>query len=183
VKSGYPDRLVAETQTMFLRAWRWLTLMFVALSLAPALGHFLEMPAKMRYDGPLWLTISQTLYGGFGKVGGAFEAGAIFTTVVLVLLVRGRRPAFGWSLLAMLCVLLSHVAFWIWLAPVNATVAASTLATLPDNWMALRSKWEYTHAARAVLQAIALGALTLSIIGETPARARKEGHRLTPSAS
>jgi hypothetical protein len=102
---------------------------------------------------------------------------------VLVLLVRGRRPAFGWSLLAMLCVLLSHVAFWIWLAPVNATVAASTLATLPDNWMALRSKWEYTHAARAVLQAIALGALTLSIIGETPARARKEGHRLTPSAS
>lgn len=102
---------------MFLRTWRWLTLMFVALSLAPALGHLLEMPAKMRYEGPLWLTISQTLYGAFGTVGGAFEAGAVITTVVLVLLVRRRHPAFGWTLLAALCVLLAHAAFWIWLAP------------------------------------------------------------------
>jgi hypothetical protein len=31
---------------MFLRSWRWLTPMFVALSLAPALGHLLEMPAE-----------------------------------------------------------------------------------------------------------------------------------------
>lgn len=153
---------------MFLRTWRWLTLMFVALSLAPALAHLLEMPAKMRYEGPLWLTISQTLYGAFGTVGGAFEAAAVFTTVVLVLLVRRRHPAFGWTLLAALCMLLAHAAFWIWLAPVNATVAASTLATLPENWTALRSQWEYTHAARAVLQAVALGALAFSVVAETP---------------
>lgn len=153
---------------MFLRTWRWLTLMFVALSLAPALAHLLEMPAKMRYEGPLWLTISQTLYGAFGTVGGAFEAAAVFTTVVLVLLVRRRHPAFGWTLLAALCMLLAHAAFWIWLAPVNATVAASTLATLPENWTALRSQWEYTHAARAVLQAVALGALAFSLVAETP---------------
>ena len=153
---------------MFLRTWRWLTLMFVALSLAPALAHLLEMPAKMRYEGPLWLTISQTLYGAFGAVGGAFEVAAVFTTVVLVLLVRRRHPAFGWTLLAALCMLLAHAAFWIWLAPVNATVAASTLATLPENWTALRSQWEYTHAARAVLQAVALGALAFSVVAETP---------------
>jgi hypothetical protein len=153
---------------MFLRTWRWLTLMFVALSLAPALAHLLEMPAKMRYEGPLWLTISQTLYGAFGTVGGAFEAAAVFTTVVLVLLVRRRHPSFGWTLLAALCMLLAHAAFWIWLAPVNATVAASTLATLPENWTALRSQWEYTHAARAVLQAVALGALAFSVVAETP---------------
>jgi hypothetical protein len=34
--------------------------------------------------------------------------------------------------------------------------------------MRLRNQWEYTHAARAVLQVIALGALVLSIIVETP---------------
>lgn len=72
---------------MFLRTWRWLALMFVALSLAPALAHLLEMPAKMRSEGPLWLTISQTLY---------------------------------------------------------------------------------THAVRAVLQAVALGALAFSVVAETP---------------
>jgi len=33
-------------------------------------------------------------------------------------------------------------------APVNATIAALTLETLPADWMGLRNRWEYTHAAR-----------------------------------
>lgn len=62
----------------------------------------------------------------------------------------------------------SHAAFWIWLAPVNATIAALTIENLPAGWMELRNQWEYTHAARAVLQVIALGALVFSVLVETP---------------
>lgn len=152
---------------MLVRIWRLLTIVLTALSLAPALGHALEMPAKMRYEGALWLTISQTLYGAFGTVGGAFEIGAVVTTVVLAILVRHRGPAFGWTVLGAACLVAAHVAFWMWLAPVNATVAAFTLETLPADWMALRSQWEYTHAARAVLQIIAVGALVYSVLLET----------------
>jgi hypothetical protein len=156
---------------MFVRTWRWLTIMLTALSLVPALAHLLEMPAKMTYDGPLWLRLQQSLYGAFGTFGGAFEVGAVITTIVLVTLVRDRRPAFGWTLLGAVCVVAAHAAFWIWLAPVNATIAATAPGTLPADWMEMRSQWEYTHAARAVLQIIALGALVFAVLVETPAGA------------
>lgn len=159
---------------MLLRTWRLLTVMLAALSLAPALGHFLELPAKFTYSGPLWLTLQQTLYASFGTIGAAFEVGAVVTTVILVILVRERRPAFGWTLLGAVCVVAAHVAFWIWLAPVNSTIATLTPETLPPNWMELRSQWEYTHAARAILQIIALGVLVFSVLVEIPAGGSKD---------
>ena len=152
---------------MLVRNWRLLTIMLTALSLGPVLGHILELPAKMKYEGGLWLTVSQTLYATFGTVGAAFEVGAVIATVVLAIIVRQRRPAFGWTIFAAVCVIASHAAFWVWLAPVNATIAALTIDTLPSNWEGLRNQWEYTHAARAVLQFIALGALVVSILVET----------------
>lgn len=154
---------------MLLRTWRLLTILLMALSLGPALGHLLELPAKMAYEGPLWLRVSQTLYGTFGTVGAAFEVGAVVTVVLLVLEVRGRHSAFGWTLVSAFCMLAAHAAYWVWLAPVNATVATLTADTLPSNWTELRRQWEYTHAARAALQLIALGALVFSVLLETPA--------------
>ena len=141
--------------------------MLTALSLGPAVGHLLELPAKITYEGALWLKVSQTLYASFGTVGAAFEVGAVGATVVLAIMVRQRRPAFGWTIFAAVCLIASHAAFWIWLAPVNATIAALTIETLPSNWVGLRNQWEYTHATRAVLQFVALGALVVSILVET----------------
>ena len=37
--------------------------------------------------------------------------------------------------------------------------------------MRLRDQWEYTHAIRSILQVVALAALLLSILVETPAKA------------
>jgi hypothetical protein len=51
---------------------------------------------------------------------------------------------------------------------VNATMSPLTPETLPADWMRLRNQWEYTHAARAVLQIVALGALVFSILVEIP---------------
>lgn len=152
---------------MFQKIWRFVTIMLTALSLAPALGHLLELPAKMAYEGRLWLTVSQTLYATFGTVGAAFEVGAVVACVILAILVRQRHPAFGWTMFAAVCVIVSHAAFWIWLAPVNEIIAALTVETLSADWMGLRAHWEYTHAARAVLQLIALGALVVSVVAET----------------
>ncbi len=162
---------------MLLRLWRLLAIMLTALSLGPALGHLLELPAKMRYDGPLWLTVSQTLYAAFGTFGAAFEVGAVLTTVVLVIMVRERRPAFPWTLLGALCMVAAHAAFWIWLAPVNATIATLTPQSLPADWMELRNQWETTHAVRAVLQIVALGALVYAVLVETTHSAGVQPHR------
>ena len=139
------------------------------------MGHHLELPAKMGYDGPMWLKVQQTLYGpGFGTFGAGFEVGALVTTAVLAIVLRHHPPMFGWVLLAAICMATTHAAFWIWLAPANATIAALTPEAPPANWMVLRSVWEYTHAARAVLQIIALGALVYSILVVGSVGAAKE---------
>jgi hypothetical protein len=158
---------------MLVKIWRLVTIMFTALSMGTALCHFLEMPAKITYEGALWLTLLQTLYPpAFGTIGAFFEVGAVVTAVVLAFLVR-RRPGFVWTLLGALCLVVAHAAFWIWVAPVNATMSPLTPETLPADWMRLRNQWEYTHAARAVLQIVALGALVFSILVEIPTDASR----------
>jgi hypothetical protein len=143
--------------------------MLTALSIGTALCHLLEMPAKITLDGALWLFLLQNLYPpAFGTAGAFFEVGAVITTVVLVLLVHRRRPAFGWTLPAALCMVAAHIIFWVWIAPVNAEMAPLPPETLAVNWMELRDQWEYSHAARAILQIIALGALLFSILVEIP---------------
>ncbi len=158
-------------QVMFLRFWRLLTIMLTALGLGLAFCHLMELPAKMTYTGALWLKLLQTLYWAFGTIGGAIEVGTVITVVVLAFLVRHRRPAFGWTLLAAICMLTAHAAFWIWIYPVNTALRTVTLATLPADWQTLRDTWEFTHAARAILEIIALGALVYSLLVEIPTTA------------
>jgi hypothetical protein len=159
---------------MLLRFWRLATILLVALSMATAFCHLLEMPAKLKVDGTLWLKLLQTLYPpAFGTVGAAAEVGALVMVVGLVFLVRNRRPAFGWTLLAAICMVATHAAFWVLVSPVNATMVPLTPDTLPPDWMRLRNQWEYTHAARAILQIVSLGAVVFSTLIEIPTDASR----------
>jgi hypothetical protein len=160
---------------MLLRFWRLVTILLVALSMATAFCHLLEMPAKLKVDGALWLKLLQTLYPpAFGTVGGAAEVGALIMVVSLVFLVRNRRSrAFGWTLLAAICMVATHAAFWVWVSPVNAIMLPLTPDTLPSDWIRLRNQWEYTHAARAILQIVSLGAVVFSTLIEIPTDASR----------
>jgi hypothetical protein len=65
---------------MLVKFWRLGTIMFTALSMGVALCHLLEMPAKITFDGAVWLTLLQTLYPpAFGTVVAFFEVGAVVT--------------------------------------------------------------------------------------------------------
>jgi hypothetical protein len=44
------------------------------------LCHVLEMPAKMKLDGAVWMMLQQNLYRGFASVGGFIEIAAILAT-------------------------------------------------------------------------------------------------------
>jgi mRNA-degrading endonuclease toxin of MazEF toxin-antitoxin module len=161
---------------MGLRIWRWLTFMLIALGMSAAMAHLLEMPAKLGYDGALWLRLLQTLYPpAFGPVAGSLEAGGVLAVVVLAFLVRRRGPALLWTLVAAVCMVAAHAAFWLWVSPVNAALLPLTPETLPADWSRLRDQWEYTHAARALLQVVAAGALAWSYLVETPRSADRAG--------
>jgi hypothetical protein len=166
--------LHASKPDVLVRNWRLAATLFTALSLAPALAHLLEMPAKLDYDGWLWLTLQQSLYArGFGTVGAFCETAAVVTSVGFAILVRNRGAAFGWTVLGALCVVAAHTSFWIWIAPVTSAIASVSPEALPANWAELRTQWEYTHAVRAILQIVALAALVFSVLLEIPRDARR----------
>lgn len=151
-----------------MKTLRFLTIMLVALSLGAAFAHLLEMPAKLAYDGGLWLHLLQTLYPAFGRVSGVCEIGAVIAAWVLLVAVRGRPQAFRWTLLAAACLAATHAIFWIWVVPVNAELVPLSADTLPADWERLRKQWEFAHASRAILQIVALAALVISILAEVP---------------
>lgn len=156
-----------------MKILRFLTIMLTALSLSAAFAHLLEMPAKLTYDGALWLYLLQTLYPTFGKISGVCEIGAVVAALVLVVAIRNRSRAFRWTLLAASCLVVTHAIFWIWVAPVNAALVPLSPETLPADWTRLRDQWEFAHASRAILQIVALAALVISVLAELPPVTRR----------
>ena len=80
---------------MGLRAVQFLALIFTALALVPAGGHFFEMPAKLVMAQDEYLMVQQ-LYRGWAFLG-AFLILAIVTNLALVVLLRRRQIAFHFA--------------------------------------------------------------------------------------
>ena len=156
---------------MLVRNWRFGTLILVALSLGASFCHTLELPAKMQWDGPLYVAVQNEppgLYIAFGTAGALIEVGAILAAAGLAFLVRERRPAFRLTLAGAICLASVLLIWWLLIAPANAVMAAWTPQTVPADWTRWREQWEYTHAANSVLKLIAFGALVASVLSETP---------------
>jgi hypothetical protein len=155
---------------MWLRLVRFVSLLLTALTLGLTGCHVLEIWGKLRLDAGAWIIVQQNLYAAFGVAGAVIELGAIGTSWLLVLLVRGRHPAFRWTLAGALLVTLCLGSWFLLVAPVNEIIAALDPAGLPEGWRAIRTRWELGHAAGAVLAAAAFSALLVAILSETPER-------------
>lgn len=145
---------------MGLKIARFFSLLFVALVLAPALAHLLELPNKIGLSREEYLVVQQ-IYNGWQLLGIVIY-GALLSTLALTIMVRHQPKVFGLTLAAFLCLLAAHVLFWIYTFPANQETLYWTV--LPENWMVLRAQWEYSHAAGAVLNLIAFIMLVLSVL-------------------
>jgi hypothetical protein len=145
---------------MALTAARFMSLLFVALALGPSLAHLLELPNKIGLAREDYLTVQQ-LYRGWALLG-FVVAGALLSTLVHAIMVRKRPRQFALALVAFFCIVGTQVLFWTFTFPANQETGNWTV--LPENWMALRTQWEYSHAASAVLNLIALVALIGSVL-------------------
>ena len=154
---------------MFLKAWRFITIILTALLMTMGFAHLWQMPTRLTYDGSLWFT-TLNMYQQFGPGGpGPFiEIGAIVSTIVLLFLLRDHRMASVLALVAAISLLAAFAAWWVLVHPVNVEMLNWTAESLPANWMEYRDRWEYAHAARAVFQLIALSGLVLSMLVEIP---------------
>src|SRR5215207_8185387 len=151
---------------MFLRTWRFATIMLLALALAAPVAHLMELPGKMGYDARLYVLLHRTLYPTFGQTAGWAEGVALLSVIVLTWRVRNRALAL--TATAAACQVTAMAVFLAVVHPANVTMANWPLDAIPPDWTSWRARWEYGHAARAVLQTTALAALVLSVMRETP---------------
>ena len=145
---------------MLLNAVRFLSFMFLGLSMGGALAHLFELPNKIGLSAESYLTVQQN-YRGWSLLG-IVVVGALLSTLILTILVRRRGLVFALSLAAFLCIVGAQAVFWIYTYPAN--VATQNWTVLPDTWMHFRAQWEYSHAAGAVLNLVAYVCLVLSLL-------------------
>lgn len=97
---------------MTLRAWYFVTLILTALLMGTSFGHTLEMPAKMKVDGTLWMTFQHTLYPYFAYIGAPVELGAIIVAGILSFLLR-RQSGFYPALIGTACLAIAFLIVWL----------------------------------------------------------------------
>ena len=83
---------------MALNRVRFLSLLFVALALAPSLAHLLELPNKIRLSGNEYLTVQQ-IYRGWALLG-IVVMGALLSTLMLTIMLRRQATCFLLALTA-----------------------------------------------------------------------------------
>jgi hypothetical protein len=144
---------------MSLKTLRFLSLLFVALSLAPSMAHVLELPHKIHMPAAEYLTVQQ-IYRGWALLG-ILVVVALLSTLALVFVERMHSMRIGPTVFALLCIVGTQLVFWVFTYPVN--VATQNWTMLPQDWMALRARWEYSHAVAALLTLLALVALLIDV--------------------
>jgi len=145
---------------MWVKTNSFLSLVFAALALAPAMAHLLELPNKMPLSHDEYLTVQQ-IYRGWALLG-FVVAGALLSTLMLTITVRKERKAFMFACIALLCIAGTQVIFWTYTYPANQ--ATNNWTMLPANGVELRRQWEYSHATSAVLNLVALVTLIVSVL-------------------
>jgi Domain of unknown function (DUF1772) len=141
--------------------------------MTPAMAHALELPGKMRLAKKAY--VQPIYYPGF-TIAGIAEPIGLVVLLLLVFLTPLWTAAFWLTLAGFVAMLAMHLLYWLlthpvnnfWLAdfkpkglgasffgdPFGRTKSGKPLAT--PNWTILRDRWEYSHAARAILALISL---------------------------
>lgn len=128
--------------------WCVITIVVMALSLGPSFAHLLEAPPRLTVWSPeLWreATVFNAQFMWFAIMGGPLDVGAILAGAILVYLLRRERTPFR---LAVAATVLFAVSLAVWLsvvAPVNAELATWKPGPVPENFEALRNRWETGH--------------------------------------
>ena len=136
--------------------------------LGPALAHAFELPGKIMLPREEYFIVQQIYRGwnGFAVVL-VVQLASLLTTAFLV---RRQPRVLVPTILALFFVLASQVLFWAYTYPANVATANWTVQSA--NWMRLRLQWEYSHAAGAGLQLLAMSCLIIAALSRLPSRQR-----------
>jgi len=137
---------------MLTKASEFLAVVLTALALLPGGAHLMALPAKIAMPEDPYFVVQQ-IYRGWALAGAVIFL-AIFANVLAALLTRHTRRTWQLFGTAGLLIAATLVVFFIWTYPANQATGNWTSA--PENWEQLRTEWEYSHAANAVITFLAL---------------------------
>ena len=161
---------------MLVKTLRFVSLLCAALTLGLTVTHDLEIPGKQLLSGADWLIVQHSFYGGFAIVGGVAEVLGLISTGLLAYLLWKGRVGFTLTLIAAMSFAGMLALFAFGNNPLNQQIASWTPQTLPANWQEVRDAWDRFHAVSSAFAALALTALLVGTLRETPSSfAQKSG--------
>ncbi len=136
--------------------------------LAPALAHIFELPTKMRLPRDEYFIV-QHLYPAWDRLSLLLIA-QVVSLLAAAYLSRLERRVLIPTILAILFIVSAQALFWAYTHPANVATANWTLQS--DDWIKLRRQWEFSQAAGACLQLLAVACLIVAVVSRLPIRKR-----------
>ena len=140
--------------------FRFITILFAVITLCALIAHLLELPGKINLSKENYLVV-QSIYQGWSWLG-IFEIGAVLFTMTWTIVDNRKKKIFPLLLTALLCFMVSIAIFFIFTYPANK--ATLNWTQLPDDWQILQKNWEYSHAARAILNLVGFSFLIVTLL-------------------
>jgi hypothetical protein len=158
------------------------TVLLVAVAMALALAHALELPGKMRLTKDVYYAMQPIYYPGF-TIGGFAEPAGLILTIILLFFIPFGTPDFWLTVVAVLGLIGMQATYWLFTHPVNkfwlqgqklsglglgffsfgANRSRALNKSRAVDWTDLRNRWEYSHVARAGLAFASLTTLVIAI--------------------
>ena len=146
---------------MAIRVVAFLALIFTALALVPYGAHLFSLPNKIGMTQEHYF-IAQRAYDNWALMS-LILFPAMLLNIALAILLRGEQPAFYLAVAGCLCMAATLAVFFAFTYPAN--VATQNWTVAPADWAQLRTRWEYSHAANAVLTFASFCLMTLASLG------------------
>ena len=151
----------------FLLFWSVLAVIVAALSLGPSFAHVLESPPRLtKWSPALWreTTVFNAQFLLFAVIGAPLDVAAIICPGLLAWWLRDEPPAF-WPVLAATLLYAVSLALWFVLVkPANNVLATWVPGPVPDNFDAVRLRWETGHMAVTAAKAAGFISLVLGLL-------------------
>jgi hypothetical protein len=137
---------------MRLLFWEVLTVTIGALSLGSSFAHVLEsIPCLKQWSPELWreTTVFNAQFWMFAAVAAPLDVAASACPAVLAWLLRYDRLALRFALAGAMLYAVSLVAWLVIVKPANDVPAAWTPGPIPQDFEAIRVRWETGHMIMA----------------------------------
>ena len=160
---------------MLLKGTRFAAVLLAALTLGLGFCHLMQLPSRLGWDQYLWVgsTVQGGLYAMFGSIGAVLFVATVIVLTLNAYFVREHgRPGFKLAAAAAALFALALALWWVLVYPVNVELAKWVDGPVPADWTSYRARWEWGHAAIALVELAGFAALVGAVLADTPRNLR-----------